>query len=178
MFAQLNTGIQNAVVLNAQSQSDFTDSWRNWQNTADPNAPPAYYYVYAWNLTNSEDVLAKGAKPNLVQVGEWQFFTRHSSHVDRSISARDDIQRAPPGSLVTDQFSVCCVHRSVRVPLRSEPLQRHVADLPEPPLHEVPRVVSRELARALAAVTPVLTRCSAVVAVAMVRAQAVLGVLA
>ncbi|WIA16356.1 hypothetical protein OEZ85_013054 [Tetradesmus obliquus] len=73
---KLQAGVLEAILWTPQSPPATDARYRN--NTA-PGAPPAYFRVWLFNITNLHDV-RQGAKPILEQVGPYVYRGYHERH--------------------------------------------------------------------------------------------------
>ncbi|KAG2485799.1 hypothetical protein HYH03_015510 [Edaphochlamys debaryana] len=62
----LHRGVVESVVWRPDSPPEVDARFRG---LPDPNGLPDYFRVWAWNLTNLDDVRHRGAKPKMVEVG-------------------------------------------------------------------------------------------------------------
>ncbi|KAG2451781.1 hypothetical protein HYH02_003559 [Chlamydomonas schloesseri] len=69
----LHQAIMESVVWRPDSPPEVDARYRGYP--ADPAAPPDYFRVWLWNLTNLPDV-RRGAKPHMVEVGPLTYIKR------------------------------------------------------------------------------------------------------
>src|SRR4051794_20437642 len=70
---QLSEGIEDAIVITADSQSENNKAYRTYVDPTDPDATPIWYTTYLYHVTNAAAVALSGATPDVKEMGPYVY---------------------------------------------------------------------------------------------------------